>query len=401
MSIQNQHKSDDELALEDAPTTTHPEAPPEAEEPPDPRKPHDHVARLGSLIPCTTATALLSGFYAAVFQLQPQGSPPFISLTPFNESAAGLSPALRVAAANANAACVTAIIIFVTLVFVVAFRFRLARTLDVAVSFAFLLGWTAFPGYLLASLTELTHGTLDWLTLAFLCWNFAVTGLVLVHGVPLQPFPLRFPPPATKRVRQEQQQEPHTTAMRRLLRQLDQDAEPVHLPSSNALLRHLETFYLVMLAAAAAWPFACLGELTVAFLLVQLTVWDLLAVLTPCGPLRYIMVLEQQRIWMAEPEFRLPRGMVLVVPGLYELGLGDLVFFGLVTARAAQIGPATYFATSCAIIAASVFTVDATVRAERTIPALPIAMACGVLAYIVSRLVVEPLLTQTGLWFLA
>ncbi len=53
--------------------------------------------------------------------------------------------------------------------------------------------------------------------------------------------------------------------------------------------------HILVLCVALAWPFLCLPEGTLWPTLLALVVWDCLAVLTPCGPLRLIVKGEQVR----------------------------------------------------------------------------------------------------------
>jgi len=331
----------DELALEDAsgvsqnhqdtPSTNLERAVPEDRIPllvhP---KVREHIERLVCLV---YPTVLLSGLCIGIvvlFDIPPDGSEPFLSLLPYPGPYTNESVAIQVWYANANALMIMAFVVFLTYLFVGMFRFRLAFVMKVCVIASFAVSWGGFTGYALSQ-----AAAMDYLTLIVVSLNVAATGVFAVFFV-----------------------------------------------SKDAWI--IGNIFLVALGAIISWPFACLPELTVLFFLVWMLIWDMIAVCTPCGPLRYALYIQQKRVWMAEDEFVLPRGMVLRL-NLYELGLGDLIFFGVVVARGATVNYETTIACVCAMLASVVFTVIATVVAGQTIPALPIAMIIGIIAYVASR----------------
>ena len=73
------------------------------------------------------------------------------------------------------------------------------------------------------------------------------------------------------------------------------------------------------------WPFLCFGEWSLWAVLALLVVWDLAAVLLPCGVLRLTMELMQERARAGEP-YGFPAG-VMYESSAYMLGLGDFIFF--------------------------------------------------------------------------
>ena len=288
------------------------------------------VDRLASLIPTTVLLGALCCVIVLALGIPVEGSEPFLSLLPFGSSDTQNVGAL-VLESNANALAVMAIVVFLTYLFVGMFTFRFRRIMNVTVIVSFILCWGGFTGYFLWRVFP----GMDWLTLVVLSMNMTVAGSYSVFAV-------------------------------------EEDEWIVG------------DIFLIYLGAILSWPFACFPELTVFFFLFWMAIWDVIAVMTPCGPLRYALYIQQKRIWMAESEFVLPRGMVIKLR-LYELGLGDLIFFGVVIARATSVGFETAVACFVSMLASVIFTVAATVASGRTIPALPIAMVIGILVYLMSR----------------
>ena len=231
--------------------------------------------------------------------------------------------------ANLNALVLMAAVAFVTLLFVVVFMYKLSRFLLCTVALTFALCWGGFFGYLVYRLTLLYPAPFDILTLALLSLQVAAVGVGLVFAL-----------------------------------------EP-----SGA-----SDFALVWVACAASWPMACFSELTVLFFLIDMVVYDLAAVLLPCGPLAYVMREQQRRVWMGEDDVLLPPGMEYVTP-LYRLGLGDFCFFAAALARFCQVGVPMAACGAEAMLAACVFTVSLTTALDRTIPALPLALSLGFMFY--------------------
>mmetsp|Transcript_23565 Transcript_23565/g.35285 ORF Transcript_23565/g.35285 Transcript_23565/m.35285 type:complete len:415 (+) Transcript_23565:70-1314(+) len=145
----------------------------------------------------------------------------------------------------------------------------------------------------------------------------------------------------------------------------------------------LNKAFLVLLSASLTWPFTEFPELTVWWTLALLTIYDLLAVLAPCGPLRFIMEKEVSSI----AEF----------PGLmytgqyFRLGLGDFVFYGVLIGRSMFLDPNTTISCCMAVSMGLVATIIITCSAKsyRAIPALPVSVVLGFLFYVTTPLVVN------------
>jgi len=280
-------------------------------------------------------------FYTYFLQLKLEGSAPFVDALPF-VARPGDSTAALIAGANINAITLLSVVIFVTLLFVIVFRFRLGRVLHTTVILVFSGCWGGFSAYLIHRCLIYTRNPMDIPTLIYIAINLGACGAVLVFG----------------------------------------NENVIKAPSG------ITNFLLIFVAATAAWPMACFSELTVLFFLIWMVIYDLLAVLLPCGPLAYVMKIQQQRVWMAEEDLILPKGMIYHTR-LYNLGLGDFAFFGLVVARFCLVDWPTCVAGVESMLAATIFTVLLTTKLEQTIPALPLALIIAFVAYFCSRFSLE------------
>ena len=83
-------------------------------------------------------------------------------------------------------------------------------------------------------------------------------------------------------------------------------------------------------------------------------------------------------------------GKLFALPDSIKLGLGDFIFYSVLVARAAMYD--TFVATSCflAVLQGLVGTLFLLGVYERALPALPISIAFGVVAYFGSRYALEP-----------
>lgn len=253
---------------------------------------------------------------------------------------------------NAECTCSIAVasvllgfVVVATVAFVALFRFRWRKTMNALVITSFALVWAAFCGFFLVSIAS-ANG-IDWITTTFVAVNFSGVGVY----------------------------------------------EVFFAVDETTLLG---SWYLITLGAMVAYPLARLPDVTLLFFLILLCVWDVLAVCTPCGPLRYALAIQQERVWMAEDDFTLPRGMVYRA-SLYELGMGDMIFFGLISARAtAATDYSTTVACIFAMLASVVFTVLLTVILNQTIPALPLALSFGILIFAAAKFSLQSAVLDWG-----
>jgi hypothetical protein len=290
---------------------------------------------------------------AVLLQLEPSGNSPFERWICYSQpsTASVASGAIaadslgwRLTGAAFNVVFIMAISVAMTYLFVVFFRYRHEWVLCVIL----LLGFIAFQGgyafILLAALHSALALPLDTITAVLVTWNFALGGSVAMfwrsafheHG----------------------------------------DVRRTKLWCENG--------YLIFMTASIAWPFLCFTELTVWSILLVLVVWDTVAVLVPCGPLRYVMLQEFERMRRAET-WTMPPGIIFEAQR-FRLGLGDFIFYGVVAGRAAMHGWLPAVACISALFFGVAVTIVATLQSDKvSLPALPIALVCAVAAYAVAR----------------
>jgi len=188
--------------------------------------------------------------------------------------------------------------------------------------------------------------------------------------------------------------------------------------------------YLVATAVLMAWQLSKFEEWTGWCLLLTLALYDLCAVLTPCGPLKALVALIQERqepmpgllyeATLQRDDSKIPVAVLqgsftdhiiegaaankapsapLVPPeeeerSTIKLGLGDFVFYSVLVSKAALYG----FATSAACFLVIVIGLGATLLLlsvyQMALPALPISITLGVLVYFCTRLFVVPLIEK-------
>lgn len=145
-----------------------------------------------------------------------------------------------------NALVIVGVIAAATFVLVLCYYFRCLKLMVGYLVFASvnLLGYSG--GFMAVSAIQLAALPVDWLTLSFLMFNFAIGGAVAVfwqRGIP----------------------------------------------------RIITQAYLIAVSVIMSWLVTKLPEWTSWALLVMLALYDLCAVLTPCGPLRALIALAQTR----------------------------------------------------------------------------------------------------------
>ena len=145
----------------------------------------------------------------------------------------------------------------------------------------------------------------------------------------------------------------------------------------------LQQAYLVIISALLAWSATKTPEWTTWGLLLAVSVWDLIAVLTPRGPLKLLVEEAERR---NEP-----------IPGLVyqgadiKLGLGDFVFYSVLVGRASMRGSAPLMACAVAVLAGLCATLALLPIMQKVLPALPISIAVGIAFYFSSWLLLMPM----------
>ncbi|EEC51310.1 predicted protein [Phaeodactylum tricornutum CCAP 1055/1] len=191
--------------------------------------------------------------------------------------------------------------------------------------------------------------------------------------------------------------------------------------------------YLIATSVILAWHLSYFDDWTTWTLLMMLALYDLCAVLTPCGPLKALVNLMSQDdspdmpglLFEAElpPEAKRPGGKKSRPDNSAEtnsqvtshqegsglvksteqqdqagndghnsirLGLGDFIFYSVLVAKAAQYSFATFAACLLVILAGLGGTLVLLSVYHSALPALPISIFLGVIFYILTRWSVEP-----------
>jgi len=145
----------------------------------------------------------------------------------------------------------------------------------------------------------------------------------------------------------------------------------------------LKQTYLVIVSVLLAWSLTKLPDWTTWSILAAVSVWDLIAVLTPHGPLKGLVEESQRR---NEP-----------IPGLvYEaddvkLGLGDFVFYSVLIGRAMLHDVTTVVTCFVAILMGLGTTLLLLAIYQKALPALPISIGLGMVFYFLTAYLVTPM----------
>jgi len=149
---------------------------------------------------------------------------------------------------------------------------------------------------------------------------------------------------------------------------------------------------LIAISSLLAWSATKTPEWTTWGLLASISIWDLIAVLTPRGPLKLLVEEAEAR---GEP-----------IPGLVyqgadiKLGLGDFVFYSLLVGRASMRGSAALLACAVAVLAGLCATLALLPIMQRVLPALPISIAVGMIFYFTSCNLLMPMASTAAAQFL-
>lgn len=147
--------------------------------------------------------------------------------------------------------------------------------------------------------------------------------------------------------------------------------------------RALQQSYLVVVSALLAWSATKLPEWTTWGVLLAVALWDIVAVLTPRGPLKMLVEEAEKR---QEP-----------IPGLvYEgadikLGLGDFVFYSVLVGRASMSSATAAVTCALAVLTGLCATLALLPILQRVLPALPISIAVGIAFYFSTTAFLSPL----------
>lgn len=175
--------------------------------------------------------------------------------------------------------------------------------------------------------------------------------------------------------------------------------------------------YLVLVSVLLAWSLTKLPDWTTWSILAAVSVWDLVAVLTPNGPLKGLVEESQRRnepipglvyegAARSRPPTRPPprarardhtrapsfparaRGRAA---DDVKLGLGDFVFYSVLVGRAMMHDVTTVVTCFVAILSGLGLTLLLLSLYQKALPALPISIALGMAFYFLTAYLVSPL----------
>ncbi|KAJ8613164.1 hypothetical protein CTAYLR_007535 [Chrysophaeum taylorii] len=132
---------------------------------------------------------------------------------------------------------------------------------------------------------------------------------------------------------------------------------------------HLSRFYLCAIAVNVARQLSSIPRTTTWCALGGLALWDLFAVLAPCGPLRILVA-----------QGDLPPALLFQTADV-SLGLGDFVFYSVLVATASRSSLSAAAACFVATLLGLNITLLALAIYKRPLPALPLSIFLGIAAF--------------------
>ncbi|KPJ18244.1 Presenilin-2 [Papilio machaon] len=291
----------------------------------------------------------------------------YLAYTPFHEE----SPyaVTKVWNALANSMILLSVIALMTVLLIVLYKKRCYKIIHGWLILSSLMLLFLFSYLYMEEALRAYNIPMDFITLAFVMWNFGVMGMIVIHWKG----PLR-----------------------------------------------LQQAYLIFIAALMALVFIkYLPEWTTWAVLAVISIWDLVAVLTPKGPLRILVETAQERnepifpalIYSSTVMYCLAApvgsggaaGGATSEPGEQrelrplhphegvKLGLGDFIFYSVLVGKASSYGDwNTTLACFVAILIGLCLTLLLLAIFKKALPALPISITFGLIFYFATRGVVKP-----------
>jgi len=344
-----------------------------------------HVIML--FTPVTLCMAVVVMTISSVsFYTENDGS--YLVYTPFHEESK--DPGTIAWNAFANAAIMLCVVAVMTALLVLAFKYRCYRLIHGWLFLSSLLLLFLFTFIYIGVVLQTYNLPMDWITLGVVLWNFGVVGMICIHW-------------------------------------------------KGPLI--MQQAYLIFISALMALIFIkYLPDWTTWVVLGAISLWDLFAVLAPCGPLRILVETAQQRNEQIFPSLIYSAGIVYAAVGMADtnqdpqeqprapprrqnprrqegavvedavhqpqdqqpieeeeedkgikLGLGDFIFYSILVGKASSYGDwNTTIACFVAIMVGLCLTLMFLAIFRRALPALPFSIAFGLVFYFATSEVITP-----------
>lgn len=294
----------------------------------------------------------------------------------------GDSTGSKIVGSLLNAIIMLAAVILSTIAIVILYKYRCLKIIYGWLITSSLLMLAMFGGMFFYFFLEANNWAFDYISFAFMLWNFSVVGILAVFW---------------------------------------------HAPTK------VNQGYLIVISSLLAIFFTRLPDWTTFAILAVISIYDLVAVLAPCGPLKILVETAQQRqepipallynasvyIMMAKEDDEQdsesrsrsrPEPIENVTPKTgttateevpkrrrgVKLGLGDFIFYSVLIGRAALFNMITVFTTFIAIVTGLFLTLLLLAIFRKALPALPISIFLGMLFYFLTRIFLLPFVMEHG-----